>query len=103
LFFDAFYETSQKDNPNMLNSMEIDDLISENQYDKMGHYYLMNHFNSLRQDLFMPTSFRNFLLQKGRIKFGENMFNKKDYHPTEKAQHLWAKKLSLTIKRDING
>jgi hypothetical protein len=69
----------------------------------MGHYYLMNYFNSLRQDIFMPISFRNFLLKKDRIKFEENMFNKKDYHPTEKAQHLWAKKLSLTIKRDIDG
>ena len=51
----------------------------------------------------MPISFRNFLLQKGKIKFGENMFNTKDYHPTEKAQHLWAKKIKLRIKRDIYG
>tara|TARA_R100000951_G_C2639690_1_gene180515 strand:+ start:142 stop:957 length:816 start_codon:yes stop_codon:yes gene_type:complete len=103
LFFDAFYEASQSDTPNILNSMEIDDLILESGYDKMGHYYLTNYFDSLRQDLFMPTSFRNFLLQKGRVKFAENMFNRKDYHPTEKAQHLWAKKLSLIIRRDIDG
>jgi hypothetical protein len=48
-------------------------------------------------------SFRNFLLKKNNLSFKENMFNTKDYHPTEKAQHLWAKKLSLTIKRDIYG
>jgi len=104
LFFDAFYETEQKNSEsNILTSMTIDEKIAENGYDKMGHYYLMSYLNSVRQDIFMPTSFRNFLLQKGRIKFGENMFNTKDYHPTEKAQHLWAKKLSLTIKRDTDG
>ncbi len=103
LFFDAFYETTKDDNPNILNSVNVDDLILQNQYDKMGHYYLMDYFNSLRQDIFMPTSFRNFLLQKRKIKFGDDMFNTKDYHPTEKAQHLWAKKLNLTIKRNTNG
>lgn len=104
LFFDAFYETLQENSEsNLLNSIEVDDVIAENGYDKMGHYYLVNYFNSIRQDIFMPFSFKNFLLKKDRIKFEENMFNKKDYHPTEKAQHLWAKKLSLTIKRHING
>jgi hypothetical protein len=103
LFFDAFYETQKSNSPNILNSIEVDDIIRNNSYDKMGHYYLVNYFNSIRQDIFTPISFRNFLLQKGRIKFGENLFSTKDYHPTEKAQHLWAKKIKLRIKRDIYG
>ena len=103
LFFDAFYETHDTKNPTMLNSVDIENKLLTTRTGKMGHYYLINELSDIREKVFMTISFRNFLLQTGKLKFGENMFSTTDYHPTEKAQHLWAKKLSLTIKRDING
>jgi len=103
LFFDAFYETQETNKSTMLNSIEIDNKLLVTGTNKMGHYYLVNYLNEIRNNFFTPISFRNFLLKKNNLSFKENMFDTKDYHPTEKAQHLWAKKLSLTIKRDIYG
>ena len=80
LYFDAFYETS----------------VFVNKQTREAHYQLATHgqigkqYSSIYKNKFIPYTFREYLEEMK----DKSLFEKDDYHPTEKGHIVWAKHIT---------
>ncbi len=127
LFFESFYESKKVhmlDDVDMMDYFKVDkqgglkqkmiDDMQHNwpprrphaaQFEYQNHINLLNQFNYIYKEHFMPISFRRYIhtLRKGEHykTFHEAKKWFDDYHPTENAHQLWSEKLYEYLKEII--
>ena len=88
LFFDAFYEI-----PKALIDVSVKSNVTANKFVNIPNTKV-ELIQDIRDNYFVDTSFRDILVSENDFK--EELFS--DYHPTEKAQDIWANYLYNNIK-----